>query len=82
MAAMRTYQEKYCSRCSVATPPNGFSREAEIVNHASGVPHVVEWAGIEAVGPDLNGKWDEFWRSRREKTRSGAQGQPKFLRAA
>jgi hypothetical protein len=52
MAAMRTYQEKYCSRCSVATPPNGFSREAEIVNHASGVPHVVEWVGIEAVGSE------------------------------
>jgi len=36
-------------------------------------------AEVEAVGSDLNGRWDEFWRSRREKTRSGAQGQPKFL---
>jgi hypothetical protein len=52
MAAMRTYQEKYCSTCSVATPRNGFSRAAEIVNHASGVPHVVERAGIEAVGSE------------------------------
>jgi hypothetical protein len=30
----------------------------------------------------LNGKWDEFWRNRREKARSGAQSQPKLLRAA
>lgn len=30
----------------------------------------------------LNGKWDEFWRNRREKARSGAQSQPRLLRAA
>jgi len=30
----------------------------------------------------LNGKWDEFWRNRRAKARSGAQGQPNLLRAA
>ena len=30
----------------------------------------------------LNGEWDEFWRSRREKTRSGAQSQSKILKAA
>lgn len=30
----------------------------------------------------LNGEWDEFWSNRREKTRLGVQGQPKFLRAA
>ena len=55
---------------------------AEIVSHASGVPRVVERAGVEAVGSDLNGECDEFWRNRREKTRSGAQSQPKVLRAA
>jgi hypothetical protein len=55
---------------------------AEIVHRASGVPDVVERAGVEAVGSDLNGECDEFWRNRREKTRSGAQSQPKVLRAA
>jgi len=30
----------------------------------------------------LNGKWDEFWRNRRGKTRSGVQVQSKLLRAA
>ena len=43
--AARTYQEKYRSRCFVATPQNGFSRQQKIVNHASGVPHVVEGRG-------------------------------------
>ncbi len=49
---------------------------AEIANHALGVLHVVERAGVDAVGSDLNGKCGEVWGNRREKARSGAQGQP------
>ena len=65
MAAMRTHQEKYRSRCFVRRLGTA-SAVAEIVNHASGVPHVVERAGVEAVGSDSNGKCDGFWCNRRK----------------